>query len=93
MVGAGAVRLQPLDPRGPGHRAGRAEWRRQDTLLNLAVGMLRPTTGHRGLWWATGRRCTQLAKVGFVAQDTPTYAGLSIRDHLTFWCAPQPRLG
>ncbi|MFC9816919.1 hypothetical protein ACFVJM_33195 [Streptomyces virginiae] len=24
----------------------------------------------------------QLAKVGFVAQDTPTYAGLSIADHL-----------
>jgi ABC-2 type transport system ATP-binding protein len=25
---------------------------------------------------------TQLAKVGFVAQETPTYAGLSIADHL-----------
>ena len=34
---------------------------------------------------AAGRReapGTQLAKVGFVAQETPTYAGLSIADHL-----------
>src|SRR5262245_37381911 len=53
------------------------------TLLNLAVGLLAPTSG-------TIRVCgghpasgpAQLAKVGFVAQDAPTYAGLSVADHL-----------
>ena len=36
------------------------------------------------------RRLNQLARVGFVAQDTPTYAGLSIADHLRFggWMNP-----
>jgi ABC-2 type transport system ATP-binding protein len=53
------------------------------TLLSLAVGMLAPTTGTIEV---CGSRpagdAAQLAKVGFVAQDTPTYPGLSIRDHL-----------
>ena len=55
----------------------------KSTLLNLAAGLLRPTTGTIEV--CGGRPATdaaQLAKVGFVAQDTPTYAGLSIRDHL-----------
>jgi ABC-2 type transport system ATP-binding protein len=52
----------------------------KSTFLNLVTGMLAPTTGTiRVLGAAPG---TQLAKVGFVAQDTPTYAGLSIADHL-----------
>lgn len=42
------------------------------TFLELAVGLLRPTTG-------TIR--TQ-ERVGFVAQDAPVYAGLSVADHL-----------
>jgi ABC-2 type transport system ATP-binding protein len=53
------------------------------TLLNLAVGLLAPTTGTievLGDRPATGPE--QLAKVGFVAQDTPTYERLSIEDHL-----------
>jgi ABC-2 type transport system ATP-binding protein len=53
------------------------------TLLSLAVGMLRPTTG--SIEVCDGRPAAgpeQLAKVGFVAQDTPTYAALSIEDHL-----------
>jgi ABC-2 type transport system ATP-binding protein len=55
----------------------------KSTLLNLAVGMLRPTTGSvRVLGSAPAAGPTQLAKVGFVAQDTPTYAGLSVADHL-----------
>jgi ABC-2 type transport system ATP-binding protein len=33
----------------------------------------------------------QLARVGFVAQDTPTYARLSIRDHLYFGAQMNPR--
>lgn len=53
------------------------------TLLNLAVGLLAPTTGTIEV--CGGRPAAdaaQLAKVGFVAQDTPTYAGLSVGDHL-----------
>jgi ABC-2 type transport system ATP-binding protein len=53
------------------------------TLLNLATGMLRPTAGSiRVLGGAPGRGTEQLRKVGFVAQDTPVYAGLSVADHL-----------
>jgi ABC-2 type transport system ATP-binding protein len=52
----------------------------KSTLLNLIIGILPPTEGAiRVLNEAPG---TQLAKVGFVAQETPTYAGLSIADHL-----------
>ena len=53
------------------------------TLLNLATGLLSPTSGTIEV--LGGRPASgpgQLAKVGFVAQDTPTYAGLSVADHL-----------
>ncbi|MGW0484614.1 ABC transporter ATP-binding protein [Nonomuraea sp. NPDC003214] len=53
------------------------------TLLKLAGGQLQPTTG--GLSVLGGRPAAgpaQLAKVGFVAQDTPVYAGLSVAEHL-----------
>jgi len=53
------------------------------TLLNLAVGLLEPSEGT--VETAGGRPASspeQLARVGFVAQDTPTYAGLSVTDHL-----------
>jgi ABC-2 type transport system ATP-binding protein len=55
----------------------------KSTLLNLAVGMLTPTSGTiEVLGGPPAAGPAQLAKVGFVAQDTPTYAGLSIEDHL-----------
>jgi len=55
----------------------------KSTLLNLAVGMLTPTSGTiEVLGGRPGAGPTQLAKVGFVAQDTPTYGGLSVEDHL-----------
>src|SRR3954468_7110175 len=55
----------------------------KSTLLNLAVGLLRPTTGSiRVLGSAPAAGPRQLARVGFVAQDTPTYAALSVEDHL-----------
>ena len=55
----------------------------KSTLLNLAVGLLRSTTGSVSvLGSAPAAGPAQLAKVGFVAQDTPTYAGLSVEDHL-----------
>jgi ABC-2 type transport system ATP-binding protein len=55
----------------------------KSTLLNLAVGLLAPTSGViRVLGGRPGDGATQLERVGFVAQDTPTYAGLSIAKHL-----------
>jgi len=62
------------------------------TLLQIAVGMLGPTSGTMEV--LGGRPAagpTQLAKVGFVAQETPTYAGLSIADHLRFGAHTNPR--
>jgi ABC-2 type transport system ATP-binding protein len=53
------------------------------TLLHLAVGLLSPTAGTievLGGQPASGPE--QLGRVGFVAQDTPTYPGLSVADHL-----------
>ncbi|MBC6457915.1 ABC transporter ATP-binding protein [Actinomadura sp. HBU206391] len=53
------------------------------TLLNLAGGQMAPTSGSiTVLGGRPGAGPAQLAKVGFVAQDTPTYAGLSVADHL-----------
>jgi ABC-2 type transport system ATP-binding protein len=53
------------------------------TLLNLATGMLRPTTGRiQVLGGVPGHGTAQLRKVGFVAQETPVYTGLSVADHL-----------
>jgi ABC-2 type transport system ATP-binding protein len=52
-------------------------------LLKLASGMLTPTAGTIEV--CGGRPAEgveQLAKVGFVAQDTPIYAALSVGDHL-----------
>ncbi|MEV2254527.1 ABC transporter ATP-binding protein [Streptomyces sp. NPDC050147] len=57
----------------------------KSTLLKLASGMLTPTAG--AIEVCGGRpdgSVAQLAKVGFVAQDTPTYAALSVADHLNF---------
>jgi ABC-2 type transport system ATP-binding protein len=62
------------------------------TLLQLAVGMLAPTSGSiEVLGGRPGSGTAQLAKVGFVAQDAPTYAGLSIADHLRFGARTNPR--
>jgi ABC-2 type transport system ATP-binding protein len=53
------------------------------TLISLATGMLAPTTGTISvLGEPPASSPQQLAKVGYVAQDTPTYAGLSVEDHL-----------
>ena len=61
------------------------------TLLHLSVGLLRPDAGSiRVLGARPGATPEQLARVGFVAQDAPIYAGLSVRDHLRFgqWTNP-----
>ena len=55
------------------------------TLLHLAVGLLAPDAGTvTVLDGQPASGPAQLAKVGFVAQDTPVYAGLSVADHLRF---------
>ena len=57
----------------------------KSTLLNLAVGLLAPDAGTiTVLDGQPGSGPDQLAQVGFVAQDTPVYAGLSVADHLRF---------
>ena len=53
------------------------------TLLQLAVALLVPTTGTiTVLGGHPGHGSAQLERVGFVAQDTPTYASLSVAKHL-----------
>lgn len=62
------------------------------TLLNLAAGMLGPTSGTievLGARPAAGP--AELARVGFVAQGTPTYAGLSVEEHLRLGARLNPR--
>ncbi len=62
------------------------------TLLQLAVGLITPTSGTitvLGSRPAAGP--TELSRVGFVAQDTPTYSGLSIADHLRLGASLNPR--
>jgi ABC-2 type transport system ATP-binding protein len=61
------------------------------TLLHLSVGLLQPNAGSiTVLGGRPGTSKDQLARIGFVAQDAPTYARLSIRDHLRFgdWMNP-----
>ncbi len=53
------------------------------TLLNLAVGLLAPTAGTiEVLGGIPAADQAQLARIGFLAQDSPVYAGLSVADHL-----------
>jgi ABC-2 type transport system ATP-binding protein len=53
------------------------------TLLSLATGLLTPTSGTIEVLGGTpAASAAQLARVGFLAQDTPLYAGLSVADHL-----------
>ena len=64
----------------------------KSTLLKLACGMLAPTSGRiEVLGAAPASGPAQLARVGYVAQDTPVYAGLTVADHLKFGAAMNPR--
>ncbi len=61
------------------------------TLLHLAVGLLAPTAGTVSvLGDLPGGTPAQLARVGFVAQDAPVYAGLTVATHLRMgaWLNP-----
>ena len=62
------------------------------TLLKIACGMLAPTTGRiEVLGEQPGAGPAQLARVGYVAQDTPTYPNLTVEDHLKFGAKLNPR--
>ncbi|HVA22275.1 MAG TPA: ABC transporter ATP-binding protein [Candidatus Micrarchaeia archaeon] len=64
----------------------------KSTLLNLAVGLLAPTLGTIKV---LGGRPTdgpsQLGRIGFVAQDTPTYEGMSVAKHFRMGAWLNPR--
>ncbi|OLF05100.1 ABC transporter ATP-binding protein [Actinophytocola xinjiangensis] len=64
----------------------------KSTLLNLAAGMLRPTEGTIEVCGGIpGSGTDQLAKVGYVAQNTPLYAGLTVAEHLRLGASLNPR--
>ena len=53
------------------------------TLLHLAVGLLEPTAGSIVvLGEKVAGSPAQLRRIGFVAQETPVYAALTVADHL-----------
>jgi ABC-2 type transport system ATP-binding protein len=53
------------------------------TLLHLAVGLLQPTAGQISvLDERPGSGAAALARVGFLAQDGPTYSRLTVAQHL-----------
>jgi ABC-2 type transport system ATP-binding protein len=61
------------------------------TLLHLAVGLLRPSAGT--IWLLGGPPPAgpeALARVGFLAQDSPVYARLTVAQHLSMgrWLNP-----
>jgi ABC-2 type transport system ATP-binding protein len=62
------------------------------TLLHLAVGLLAPTSGSLSVLGASpAAGPAQLGRVGFVAQDTPVYARLSVAQHLRMGAWLNPR--
>jgi ABC-2 type transport system ATP-binding protein len=61
------------------------------TLLSLMTGMLAPTAGSMEILGGPPPDSpAQLARIGYVAQGTPTYGGLSIADHLRFGAHTNP---
>ena len=78
----------------PGHVAGLVgpNGAGKTTLLHLAVGLLKPTLGRiEVLGGQPASGPAQLARVGFLAQDAPTYANLSVADHLRLGAHLNPR--
>jgi ABC-2 type transport system ATP-binding protein len=61
------------------------------TLIHLAVGLLTPNAGSiEVLGNKPSDSPAQLSRVGFVAQDTPTYARLTVADHLALGAHMNP---
>ncbi|MBE1491396.1 ABC transporter ATP-binding protein [Plantactinospora soyae] len=63
----------------------------KSTLLQLACGLITPTAGSlEVLGSRPGTNAAQLARVAFVAQDTPVYAELTVADHLRMGAGLNP---
>src|SRR5271170_7879617 len=63
----------------------------KSTLLQLAVGLIEPSAGSIAvLGEEVAATSAQLARVGFVAQDTPLYPSLSVAEHLLLGAALNP---
>ncbi len=63
----------------------------KSTFIGLMTGMLGPTTGSiEVLGGPAPNSPEQLARIGYVAQGTPTYGGLSVADHLRFGAHTNP---
>jgi ABC-2 type transport system ATP-binding protein len=63
----------------------------KSTLLHLAVGLLTPSAGTISvLGDRPGSGPAELARIGFLAQDSPTYARLTVGQHLQMgqWLNP-----
>jgi ABC-2 type transport system ATP-binding protein len=63
----------------------------KSTLLQLACGLIGPTSGTLSVLGSRpAANAAHLARVGFVAQDTPVYASFSVADHLKMgaWLNP-----
>jgi ABC-2 type transport system ATP-binding protein len=61
------------------------------TLLHLAVGLLEPSAGTIDvLGHRPAEDAAQLGRVGFVAQNTPVYASMTVADHVALgaWLNP-----
>ncbi|NUR69316.1 MAG: ABC transporter ATP-binding protein [Hamadaea sp.] len=54
----------------------------KSTLLQLIVGLLTPTSGSVRVLGGVPDEVMRSGRVGFVAQDAPTYAGLTVAEHL-----------
>ncbi|MFC8436403.1 ABC transporter ATP-binding protein [Streptomyces sp. NPDC057253] len=64
----------------------------KSTLLGLTCGLVKPTEGSiKVLGSEPADSAAQLARVGFVAQDTPVYANLTIAEHLRMGAKLNPR--
>ncbi|MFC0003778.1 ABC transporter ATP-binding protein [Micromonospora siamensis] len=64
----------------------------KSTLLQLACGLIRPSSGTLTVLGARpAADAAHLARVGFVAQDTPVYAALTVADHLAMGAHLNPR--
>ncbi len=61
------------------------------TLLQLAVGLIEPSAGSIAVLGEEGAGSrAQLARVGFVAQETPLYPSFSVAEHLRLGAALNP---
>lgn len=64
----------------------------KSTMLQLIAGLLDPTTGSiHVLGGRPGSDPGQLSRIGFLAQDSPVYARLTVAQHLTMGRYLNPR--